>query len=181
MVSSSCSTTITVLPKSRRRFSVPSSLWLSRWCRPMDGSSRMYNTPIREEPIWVARRIRWLSPPERVPEARERVRYSSPTLCRKPNRDLISFIMGAAIMLSRSVRARASTNSRASVTDLSHSSLMLRPPTVTPRLSGESLRPWQASQGTALIYPSISSLIQLEEVSLKRRSRLLITPSKGAI
>ena len=69
------------------------SLWLSRWCRPMEGSSRIYSTPIREEPIWVARRIRWLSPPDRVPEARDKVRYSSPTLCRKPSRDLISFKM----------------------------------------------------------------------------------------
>ena len=25
-------------------------------------------------PIWVARRIRWLSPPDRVPDARDRVR-----------------------------------------------------------------------------------------------------------
>ena len=74
MVSSSCSTTIRVLPKSRRCFSVPKSLSLSRWCRPMDGSSRIYSTPIRDEPIWVASRIRWLSPPERVPAERESVR-----------------------------------------------------------------------------------------------------------
>ena len=40
MVSSSCSTTTTVLPRSRSRDSVPSSLRLSRWCRPIDGSSR---------------------------------------------------------------------------------------------------------------------------------------------
>ena len=71
MVSSSCSTTIRVLPRSRSRFRVASNLSLSRWCRPMDGSSR---TPIRDEPIWVARRMRWLSPPERVPLDRDRVR-----------------------------------------------------------------------------------------------------------
>ncbi len=107
MVSSSCSTTITVLPKSRRFFKVFSSLWLSRWCRPMEGSSRIYSTPIREEPIWVARRMRWLSPPDRVPEARDRVRYSSPTLRRKPSREWISFKMGAAIIFSRSFSSRA--------------------------------------------------------------------------
>ena len=39
IVSSSCSTTINVLPRSRRRTSVWMSLRLSRWCRPMDGSS----------------------------------------------------------------------------------------------------------------------------------------------
>ena len=39
IVSSSCSTTISVLPRSRSRSSVSSSRWLSRWCSPMDGSS----------------------------------------------------------------------------------------------------------------------------------------------
>ena len=37
--------------------------------------ARIYSTPIREEPIWVARRMRWLSPPDRVPACRVRVRY----------------------------------------------------------------------------------------------------------
>ena len=99
----------------------------------------------------MARRMRWLSPPERVPEARDRVRYSSPTLCKKPRRDLISFKMGAAIIFSRSLSSRASTNSNASVTDLSQKALMLMPPTVTARLSGERRWPWHSSQGTALI------------------------------
>ena len=39
MVSSSCSTTMTVLPRSRRRSKVVIRRLLSRWCRPMDGSS----------------------------------------------------------------------------------------------------------------------------------------------
>jgi hypothetical protein len=38
----------------------------------MLGSSRIYSTPMRLDPIWVARRMRWLSPPERVPAARAR-------------------------------------------------------------------------------------------------------------
>ena len=41
IVSSSCSTTISVLPRSRRFFRVLSSLSLSLWCRPMLGSSRI--------------------------------------------------------------------------------------------------------------------------------------------
>ena len=41
IVSSSCSTTISVLPRSRSSFSVLMSLSLSRWCSPMLGSSRM--------------------------------------------------------------------------------------------------------------------------------------------
>lgn len=39
MVSSSCSTTIRVLPMSRSRTRVSISRWLSRWCRPIEGSS----------------------------------------------------------------------------------------------------------------------------------------------
>ena len=62
----SCSTTITVLPMSRRRFSVSSSRALSRWCRPIDGSSSTYMTPVRPEPIWLASRMRCASPPESV-------------------------------------------------------------------------------------------------------------------
>ena len=41
IISSSCSTTSTVLPWSRRRSRVPISLRLSRWWRPIEGSSRM--------------------------------------------------------------------------------------------------------------------------------------------
>ena len=74
MVSSSCSTTMRLLPRSRRFFSVANSLSLSRWCSPMEGSSKIYSTPIRLLPIWVASRIRWLSPPERVPALRASVR-----------------------------------------------------------------------------------------------------------
>ncbi len=44
------------------------------WFYASEGSSRIYSTPIRLDPICVASRIRWLSPPERVPAARLRVR-----------------------------------------------------------------------------------------------------------
>ena len=70
IVCSSCSTTMTVLPSSRSRSSVAMSFALSRWCRPIDGSSRMYSTPTSDEPIWVARRIRCASPPLSVAAAR---------------------------------------------------------------------------------------------------------------
>ena len=74
IVSSSCSTTSTVLPRSRSRVSVAISFALSRWWSPIDGSSRMYSTPISVVPIWVASRIRCASPPERLTLARSRVR-----------------------------------------------------------------------------------------------------------
>ena len=73
---------------------------------------------MRLEPIWVARRIRWLSPPERVAAERLRVRYSSPTLCKNPSRDLISLRIWSAIIIWVRVRVRPSTKSRASLTGL---------------------------------------------------------------
>ena len=74
MASSSCSTTITVLPRSRKRVSVCSKRSLSRWCKPMDGSSSTYITPIKPAPIWLARRMRWASPPDKVSAERARVK-----------------------------------------------------------------------------------------------------------
>ena len=50
IVSSSCSTTIKVFPKSRRCFKVASSLSLSLWCNPILGSSRIYATPTKTGP-----------------------------------------------------------------------------------------------------------------------------------
>ncbi len=47
---------------------------LSRWCRPMEGSSRMYMTPVRPEPTWLASRMRWASPPESDSALRSSVR-----------------------------------------------------------------------------------------------------------
>ncbi len=70
MVSSSCSTTIRVLPRSRSLVRVWISRWLSRWCSPIDGSSSTYSTPTSPEPIWVASRIRCASPPDRVAAGR---------------------------------------------------------------------------------------------------------------
>ena len=40
----------------------------------MLGSSSTYSTPDRALPIWVVSRIRWLSPPDKVPADRARVR-----------------------------------------------------------------------------------------------------------
>ena len=82
----------------------------------MEGSSKIYSTPIREEPIWVARRMRWLSPPDREAAARFRVRYCRPTDWRKPSRLLISFKMRAAMSIFWGESSSASTKARASVT-----------------------------------------------------------------
>jgi len=92
---------------------VASSLSLSRWCSPMDGSSKIYSTPIRLLPIWVARRMRWLSPPERVPLDRDRVRYPNPTDCKNRSRDRISFKICAAMICCVSVSISSSKNTMA--------------------------------------------------------------------
>ena len=149
MVSSSCSTTTRVLPRSRSSLSVAMSLPLSRWCRPMLGSSRMYSTPISEEPICVARRMRWLSPPESVAAARESVRYCRPTLARKCSRERISFIIMSAIMRSRtfSRSGSASMNSSDLLIGMSQNSIMDSPPTVTARASRLRRLPPQSGHG----------------------------------
>ena len=47
--------------------------WLSRWCRPMLGSSSTYMTPQSSLPSWLASRMRCASPPlKRRPAAIER-------------------------------------------------------------------------------------------------------------
>ena len=74
IVSSSCSTTITVLPMSRRLSSVAIIFTLSFGCRPMLGSSSTYSIPISPDPICVDSRIRCDSPPESVPERRLKFR-----------------------------------------------------------------------------------------------------------
>ena len=66
MMSSSCSTTITVFPKSRNAFKTNINLSVSLGCKPILGSSRIYIEPTRLLPSDVARFIRWLSPPDKV-------------------------------------------------------------------------------------------------------------------
>ena len=66
ITSRSCSTTSSVLPRSRSLCSASSSRVLSRGCRPIVGSSSTYSTPHRPLPTWLARRMRCASPPESV-------------------------------------------------------------------------------------------------------------------
>src|SRR6267143_5670290 len=63
---------MTVLPRSRRCLSVARRRALSRWCRPIEGSSSTYMTPVSPEPIWLASRMRCASPPESVSAPRSR-------------------------------------------------------------------------------------------------------------
>ena len=103
--------------------------------------------------------MRWLSPPERVAAARERVRYCSPTLARKFSRERISLSILSATTMSRaeSCEGRASTNSRARVTGREQKSMMLSPPTVTARASFFNRLPPQSGQGYSPMNCSYSS------------------------
>ena len=180
MVSSSCSTTISVLPRSRSCFNVASSLSLSLWCRPMLGSSRIYSTPVRPEPICVARRIRCASPPERLAAYRVSVRYSRPTSCRKCRRAFTSFKIGPAISCAAFPSFLLSLsrvkNSKLSVMVISETSWMFLSPTVTARLSLFSRLPPHSSHGLIRIYSSYSRLKESGD-SRYLRFRLLIKPS----
>ena len=74
IASSSCSTTITVLPRLFKLLRVFINLVLSLWWSPIDGSSSTYVTPTRPDPIWLANLIRWASPPDRVSALLSRVK-----------------------------------------------------------------------------------------------------------
>ena len=102
MTSRSCSTTISVLPKSRKRCSALSSRVLSRGWSPIVGSSSTYNTPQSPLPNWLANRIRCASPLDNDAAVRLIVMYCSPTSLRNSTRLLTSRISSPAIFFSRS-------------------------------------------------------------------------------
>ena len=66
---------------------------------------------------------------------------------RKVSRASSSWRICWAMMAWPGVKVSPRRNRRASFTDRSESWAMLRPPTVTARLSGFSRLPWQAGQG----------------------------------
>ena len=95
--------------------------------------------------------MRWLSPPDRVPELRDRVRYSKPTLTRKPRRSLISLSMRWAISRCCGLRvsATAANQTAAWAIDMRETSPMWRLSILTARASGLRRKPSQSSQGAA--------------------------------
>ena len=75
---------------------------------------------------------------------------------------------------------RLSKNLKQSTICKSQSCFILRPPTVTLKISGLSLAPLQSGHGHSVMRDSISLREYSLEVSLNLRSRLLITTSKAA-
>ncbi len=125
--------------------------------------------------------MRWLSPPDSVPEERASVRYSSPTLTRKPRRSLISLRMRAAISrcFGASFAERPENHAAARSIDISATSPRCSPSILTASASGLSRCPPQAEQGREDWKRPSSSRSQALSVSFQRRSRFGITPSKG--
>ena len=146
MVSSSCSTTIKLLPKSRRFFKVAKSFLLSYWWSPIDGSSKTYKTPVNAEPICVASLILWNSPPLKVADFLDNVKYSNPTSFKNFNRDLISFKTCRAIWLSVSLSCNSSKKFAHLSTGISVTCAIFLSPTVTPRAAELRRCPWQSGQ-----------------------------------
>ena len=146
IISSSCSTTMTVLPWSRSSLSTWISWSVSRLCRPIEGSSRIYIEPTRAEPNEVAKLIRCDSPPDNELERRSKVRYESPTSCRKCNRFLISVSSRLAMRASLSESFRSSNHWIRSLTDMRTTSEIDLPPTFTYSASFFSLEPWHSGQ-----------------------------------
>ena len=62
------------MPTSLNSFKDLMSLLLSLWCKPILGSSKIYKTFVRLDPICVANLILWASPPDKVLDVLFRVR-----------------------------------------------------------------------------------------------------------
>ncbi len=141
IVLSSCSMTITVFPRSRRRSRVSKSLSASRGWSPTDGSSSTYVTPARYEPICAASLTRWYSPPESEAAERDNVRYDSPTSSRKPSLLSASLTSPAPIRRSRSSGLYFLRNAARSLTGIADNSPILLSPIFIARASRLSLIP----------------------------------------
>ena len=71
----------------------------------MDGSSKIYTTPFKESPSWVASRILCASPPDKLVADLSSVRYERPTSARYFKRNCISLITGSETFFSFKERA----------------------------------------------------------------------------
>ena len=165
MASWSCSTTITLLPISRKRLSVSNKRSLSRWCKPIDGSSSTYITPVKPLPIWLAKRIRCASPPDKVSAERESDKYSKPTLVKNLRRLLISLTILSAIASLAPVNSSDSKKVSANFSGTSQTSWMFLLPTFTWRASLRKRVPAQSGQLCEFKYFASSSRTVCESVS----------------
>src|SRR5687768_8950199 len=114
--------------------------------------------------------MRWASPPESDPAGRCNVRYSRPTLTRKPRREVISFRMRSEMARWRALSGVFGPDNfcdQSSDLLIGHSviSKMFTSPTVTASASGRRRFPPQVGQGRSLMYSLILERIHSELVS----------------
>ena len=113
--------------------------------------------------------MRWLSPPDSVPEPRASVRYSRPTSTRKVSRSRISLRMRTAISFCLAVSfSGSSENQRVRLAHRERGDRRrYRAMAIfTASASGFSRLPPQAAQGVSLMKRAISSRAQSLSVSL---------------
>ena len=139
---------------------------LSRWCSPIDGSSRMYSTPTRLDPICVASRMRCASPPESVRRAAREREVAEPDVVEEGEALARSRAGCARRSCDRSRRARGARRTSAPRAPTSaRTESMLSPPTVTASDSGCRRAPWQAGHARSAMYCSIRSFCSADSVS----------------
>ena len=125
----------------------------------------MYSTPTSDEPICVASRMRWASPPDSVAAARSIDRYPTPTFSRNCSRSSISRSTSRAIRRSWSESSRSRTHSSARRADSAVKWWIAVSPISTARDSGRSRAPLHSGHGRRVMYSSIFSRAQSESVS----------------
>src|SRR3954449_11610808 len=103
--------------------------------------------------------MRWLSPPDSVPEARPSVRYSSPTSTRKVRRSRISLRIRTAISFCFADRLDGSSPNQRSdaLTESAVASPMSKPAILTASASGLRRRTPHATQGVFDLEVQISA------------------------
>src|SRR5579864_2656213 len=147
MIDSSCSTTTTVLPASRRHSTMVIKRPTSRGWRPIEGSSSTYIMLTSPDPSAVVRATRWASPPESVRARRSRVRYPSPIWSRYVRRVRTWSRTRRETEFETLCFARLSRNARASWIFKAERAAMSSPPTFTAKASGRRRAPLQSGQG----------------------------------
>ena len=127
--------------------------------------------------------MRWLSPPESVPEARASVEIFEPDVAQEaePLVDLLEDALRDLAPLGVSSPGSAANQSTASAIDRFATSEMFLPRILTAKASGLSRAPQQTSHNVVVWKRARSSRTQALSVSFQRRSRLGITPSKGLV
>ena len=126
--------------------------------------------------------MRWLSPPDSVPERARQREIIEPDVDQElqPLADLLQHAHADLVLLGVELLRAASVNhSPARLTDHVGDLRDVHVGDLDAQRLGLEAAPLQASQGMSVKYFCSSSRAHSLSVSLKRRSRLVMTPSNG--